>query len=119
MIQVIKHGAYQLNEADNSYKIIILDNSKFLSWNPLSGEIIDSTKSKPQSNSTLSIGKYFLYNVENEKELTNCLHLELLLGKRKWQAYVLPLGLPTKKQKNTKIIPTTEVITMSRFIERN
>jgi len=118
MIQVLKHGEYRLDEAETLSRIFILDNSKYFNWNTSAGELTDCTKDKPKINSTLSIGKYFLYNVTNETILTNCLHLELLLGKRKWQAYILPLGFPTKKQRNVKILPTKEIITISRFGEK-
>lgn len=111
MIKIIKRGDYQLVEIKKNTKVFILDNTKAFTWVDTSAEFIEYNPRVEQQATTLSRGKYFLYEVHDEKPFSDTLHWELYLGKRTWQGYLLPDGLPSKKEKTKKIFPTEELIT--------
>lgn len=112
MIKILKRGSYQLYEIDNFTKMFCLDNLRTYKWMNTTTEFFEN-QNNIQPITTLAIGRYFLYDVNEEEALTNLQHLELYLGKRTWQGYLLPGGLPTKKEKKKKIVPTEEIITKS------
>lgn len=115
MIKLIKEGRYTLLETKNETKILILDDIHKFAWINVSniGEILVTTHKTLRKDCLLSIGKYRLYDVKDEPDLTDLIHLELLVGDGMWQGYLLPLGLPTTTKKRGRIIPTEEIITVS------
>ena len=113
MIQLIQGGHYKLIESKSQTKVLTLDGEQVLAWinaNDI-GEILIASHKKHAIDCILSVGKYRLYNVKDEPNLTDLLHLELHVGNGTWQGYLLPTGLPEGKKKRNRIIPTTEVIT--------
>jgi len=85
---------------------------EWITWKGI-GELNLSARKIEQTESVLSLGKYRLYDVNNEPAITEMKHLELLVGKGKWQGYLLPDGLPGVKDKKVRIISTSERITLS------
>lgn len=77
------------------------------------GEILVASHTPHKADHILAIGRYRLYEVKNEPDLTDLVHLELLAGNGVWQGYLLPTGLPTDQKKRNRIIPTKEIITKS------
>ncbi|MBI5044793.1 MAG: hypothetical protein HZC02_02605 [Candidatus Levybacteria bacterium] len=115
MIHLIQHGTYQLIETKRHTKILHLDNKKKFAWVVAGtiGEILVTSHKKFQTDHILSLGKYRLYDIKDEADLTDLIHLELMVGNGVWQGYLLPSGLPTDKKKRNRIIPTQETITKS------
>jgi hypothetical protein len=115
MIKIIQDGSYQLIETKGQTKILNLDDKKFFAWVNAAdiGEILVTSQNIHKSDCILSIGKYRLYEVNEEPEFADLQHLELFVGNGIWQGYLLPTGLPTKQKKRNRIIPTNEVITKS------
>ncbi len=113
MIQVIREGSYQLIETKDQTKNLILDNKDSFAWVYAAdiGEILVTTHKKHKTDCVLSIGRYKLYVVKNEPDLTDLQHLELYVGDNSWQGYLLTNGLPTDEKRRNRIIPTDEVIT--------
>lgn len=116
MIKVLRSGTYELLETKAQTKILILDTKKTFAWVNIRtiGEILVTSHKVHKTDTTLAVGTYRLYNVENEPKLSDQIHLELALGQGLWQGYLLPTGLPTKTDKRNRIIPTHEVITKSQ-----
>lgn len=116
MIKLLKEGNYRLIETGRQIKILYLNGTKNFAWinAPPIGEILVSSYKPHKTDHILSTGKYRLYDVENEQNLTDLLHLELMVGEGVWQGYLLPLGLPNGIRKR-RIIPTSEVITKALF----
>lgn len=56
---------------------------------------------------------YRIYKVKNEPKLIDLLHLELSVGKNKWQGYLLLTGLPTKNKIRSRIVPSEEIISLN------
>lgn len=113
MIKTIKQGDYKLLETKNQSKILILDNTKGYAWINAAGigEILVATRRTQETDTTLAVGKYRLYEVKDEPKISDLVHLELMAGQGVWQGYLLLTELPTDKKSKSRIIPTTEVIT--------
>lgn len=114
MIKVIKTGRFCLIQTKKRVKHLILDTKYSCAWtdDPRLGELLVLSKNPLESEQTVA-GKYRLYEVISEPQLTNVFHLELLISRGLWQGYLLPSGLPDHDHKRTQIIPTQEQITRS------
>ena len=112
MIRIERNGEYRLIETKHNTKILYLDNEVFAWLEPAGiGEILVTSHVEHKADCVLSVGEYALYDVEDEPELSDQLHLELEAGEDVWQGYLLLTGLPDDEKKRSRIIPTREVIT--------
>ncbi len=114
MISLKNSGKYSLVETVDKTKILTLDEKPSFAWVNAEGigEILIMIKKKFTVEKILSVGTYRLYNVKNEKKLTDLEHLELFVGNGMWQGYLLPTGLPNGAIRK-RIIATREIITKS------
>ena len=112
MIRLIDGGEYNLSETKNQTKILTLTNRTF-AWIYAKGigEILVRTYRKHKVNHFLALGHYRIYQVKDEKSLTDLEHLELEVGHSVWQGYLLPTGLPTSRNRRNRIITSNEIIT--------
>ena len=112
MIRLLRQGYYKLMETPKSTKILSLDDKRNFAWINAKniGEILVTLQNPHDKNSVLAIGKYRLYKVKNEPELTDLLHLELSVGEGRWQGYLLPVGMPNGVRRR-RILPINEIIT--------
>lgn len=112
MIRLLKEGTYRLIESKSQTKILTLDSQFSYAWIMAYdiGEILVSSHQTHAEDCVLSVGKYRIYEVEQESNLSDQLHIELCVGTGLWQGYLLPTGLPTETKKRSRIIPTQEVI---------
>lgn len=117
MIKLVKEGKYELFESKSQTKILTLD-KKIYAWINAQGigEILVYIYKIPPLDCILSAGNYRLYEVKNEPNLTDLLHLELFVGNGIWQGYLLISGLPGRGKKRVRIIPTNEKITVPSSI---
>lgn len=115
MITVIRTGAYRLFETHEKKGLLVLDGKSIYSWDLKNTpeKLWISPRTSIKTHTTLSTGKYRLYDVKNESNLTENLHLELMIAQGKWQGYVLPTGFPREVNTKKQIIPTEERITCS------
>lgn len=115
MIKLLQEGHYKLIETKGQTKILVLDDKRVFAWvNALEiGEILVASHKTHKTDNILAIGRYRLYEIKDEPDLTDLLHLELLVGDGVWQGYLLTTGLPTDEKKRNRIIPTKEIITKS------
>ncbi len=112
MITLRQNGTYRLIETKHNTKILYLDDVVFAWLEPAGiGEILVASHDKHAADCVLSVGQYTLYDVVDEPDLSDQLHLELEAGMQMWQGYLLPTGLPDDDKKRRRIIPTHEVIT--------
>jgi hypothetical protein len=111
MIRLLEKGDYKLIETKGQTKILILDGKSF-AWVSAGdiGEILVASHKSHVVDHFLAIGKYRMYDVEDEPNLADTQHLELLVGEGFWQGYLLPTGLPEGENKKNRIIPTVETI---------
>jgi len=112
MITLIDEGKYKLLETKGQIKILTLNGENTYAWVDLEGigEILVSSHRPHETDTTLGLGRFKLYGVEDEPKLSDQLHLELSVGEGAWQGYLLPTGLPEGKKVRSRIIPTKETI---------
>lgn len=113
MIKLIQSGDYVLVETKGQTRILTLDGKKTFAWVNVNniGEILVASHKTHETDNILAIGKYRMYDVNDEPKLTDLIHLELLVGEGTWQGYLLLNGLPQGSKKRNRIIPTNEIIT--------
>ena len=113
MIKLVQEGQYELIETKEQTKILTLDGKRVFAWVEAMGigEILVTSHNPHKVNHFLSVGNYRLYEVKDEPDLTDLLHLELHVGNGTWQGYLLTTGLPTDEKRRNRIIPTMEIIT--------
>ena len=116
MIKLVQSGTYQLIETKAQIKILTLDKTLVYAWVYAEeiGEILVASHNPHTTDHLLAMGKYRLYEVEDELRLTDTLHLELLVGEGVWQGYLLITGLPDDEKKRSRIIPTHELVSRSQ-----
>lgn len=112
MIKILDSGNYKLVETKKNVKALMLDDKSVFLWrNTGCNGNLEYIKLDPNQICCLfSANNYRLYDVVNEPDLKNGIHLELYAGKRRWQAYLLTKGLPTVKTKKKPITNIDEVI---------
>lgn len=115
MIKLLKKGKYSLVETRSDTKVLKLDKKTFV-WvfTESIGEILVATHRIHKTDQKLAKGEYRLYDVEDEPDLVDQLHLELAIGEGEWQGYLLPTGFPRDKKTRRRIIPTNEIITLTQ-----
>jgi hypothetical protein len=120
MITLIRAGLYKLIETKHHTKVLYLDNDIYAWVEPANiGEILVASRKVHKTDCVLSLGHYRIYDVEDESTLSDQMHLELEVGRRHWQGYLLLSGLPDSHKKRGRIIPTLEVITANpRYAHR-
>lgn len=111
MITVLQKGLYTLIETRDHVKILTLDDKVYV-WITAEniGEILVSSHNPHKADHVLATGAYRIYEVEDEPDLADLRHLELNVGERLWQGYLLLTGLPDDDKKSSRIIPTHEVV---------
>ncbi len=112
MIRLLESGKYSVFETGGHTRILeIVDKYNFAWIHTNVGEILVASQQEFKPKELVAEGNYRLYDVKNEPELTDLIHLELFVGEGKWQGYLLPTGFPEAKKKRSRIIPTNEIIT--------
>lgn len=111
MIKLVKQGTYKLIETKHNTKILYLDHKTY-AWVEIVGlgEILIASHKAHKTDCVLGVGEYHIYDVIDEPTLSDQLHLELEVGHRAWQGYLLLTGLPTATKKRKRIVPTREII---------
>jgi hypothetical protein len=111
MIKLIKKGKYSLVETRNDVKVLKLDRKTYV-WifTKSIGEMLVTTHRSHKTDQKLAKGEYRIYDVEDEPDLVDQLHLELAIGEGDWQGYLLPTGFPKDDKTRSRIIPTGELI---------
>ena len=110
MIKIVSKGDYILHEEDKNKKILQLDDIKPLLWED--ENVIHSANQNFVPKRILSSGKYRLYKVSNEPNLTDNYHLELYVGSKKWQGYLLPTNILKMRKQAIPITASNELISV-------
>jgi hypothetical protein len=112
MKKLIKEGNYILIETKMNTKVLILQHTGIFAWvNAFGiGELLVKTERKFSLQNILATGSFKLYDIIDEPNLTDLQHLELEVGKDKWQGYLLTRGLPNARERKHRIIPTYELV---------
>jgi hypothetical protein len=111
MVRIIQTGTYRLYATGTKTNILDLD-GRLYSWSKL-GDAPDSLRITHRSSSVqqiLATGSYRLYEVEDEPRFSPSQHLELNVGPKLWQGYLLAVGLPVHPNTQTPIAVTSQTI---------
>lgn len=111
MITLLESGWYKLTETKGGTKMLFLDDHAY-AWVYAKGigEMLVASYREFSDDAVLSLGQFKLYDVEDEEEYSDHLHLELEVANGSWQGYLLLTGLPDGRKKRARIVPTTELI---------
>lgn len=111
MIRVLNEGEYKLAVTPSHEKILFLDRRTY-TWlfSRGKGQLLAHGTKNYKTDHLLAQGRYRLYDVVDEAELSGYKHLELCLGGYKWQGYILLKGLPTARHPKAMIFATKEII---------
>lgn len=111
MITLISRGVYRLVVSKDKKNILYLGDQGYL-WSHVKGigELLSFSKHAHESQYVLAQGIFRIYSVKREPAYVDLQHLELAIGARGWQGYLLLTGLPTERKIRSRIVPTEEVI---------
>lgn len=114
MITILSRGHYELAETKNHIKILRLNTGAYAWIQPAArSELLVGSKRIHTDSRILSKGEYYMFDVDDEPELADTIHLELAVGDGVWQGYLLPTGLPGGRKPRAMIVPTQESIIMN------
>lgn len=112
MIGIDQTGFYKLIETKSNTKVLYLGRQVYAWIEPKDiGEILVVSRRVHRTDCVLAMGRYNIYDVFDEPNLSDMQHLELEVGRNNWQGYLLLTGLPNKNKKRARIIPSHEIIT--------
>ncbi len=115
MIKLTQQGNYVLVSTKDHKTLLSLDGTHYLwSYAPKIGDLLTFSKHEHASDYVMARGNYRLYTVKNEATLVDLEHLELAVGRGKWQGYLLLTGLPTASKLRSRIVATEEIISGKR-----
>jgi len=116
MIRLIEKGAYRLVTTTDKMRVLYLGDQGYLwSYAKGIGDLLSFSRHPHKPRYVLARGDYRIYEVEKEADYVDLQHMELSLGPRAWQGYLLLTGLPTTTKIRSRIVPTDEVIGSRRI----
>ena len=120
MIKLIDQGEYTMVRTKDHKTLLCLGEKGYLlSYAPKIGELLTFSKRERKTDYIIARGNYRIYRVKDDPELVDLEHLELSLGRGKWQGYLLLTGLPTLRKLRRRIVPTDEVITGRKYKQKS
>lgn len=111
MVRLINDGTFRLMETNHGIKLLKL-NHKMYAWivAPRIGSLLIYSAYPHKIVDILSRGHFQLYSVIDDAHLSDGLHLEVEVGERSWQGYLLLTGLPDRVNTRKPIMPTRELV---------
>lgn len=116
MITLLTKGTYTLLGTKDNSKILSFDkNERVYSWIVYdnTGELKHIVYKHFDNEYLISVGKYRMYEVKDEINFSDAIHLEFLVGDGVWQGHLLREGLPNGNENHYTIAPTKELISRS------
>lgn len=115
MIKLLHKGHYKVIGTPARHLMLYLGTQPY-HWAYAAGigDILTYSKTKHRQKYLLVEGEYRLYGVKDEPKLIDLKHLELSVGPKKWQGYLLLTGLPNYQKIRSRIEPTNELISKER-----
>lgn len=114
---VNKEGNYELFETTNGNELLVLNKNEWyalLSGNK--GDIIVRSDSDHDKKKTLQKGRFFLANFADDPEFNDLPHLFMAKGSH-YTEMILPNGLPTKSDRQKKLIRVKDRLAKSKVNE--
>ena len=112
-----KEGKYELFETNHGNEILNLDDKKFYAFvEGDKGDVIVYSDSDHKKKKTISKGKYYYADFEDDPEFKDMRHLFMEDGS-KFKEIILPQGLPKEKDYQKKLVRTDEKISKKKVEE--
>jgi hypothetical protein len=112
-----KEGDYELFKTTEGHQILNIKDKDFYALvEGQKGDIIVHSDSDHKKDKTISKGKYFFAEFEDDPEFQDMPHLFLKDG-NKYRELILPNGLPTKNDHQKKLVRTNKKLPASKVEE--
>lgn len=112
-----KEGKYDLFDTTEDHQILNLDDKKFFAIvEGQKGDIIVHSDSDHEKKKSVSKGKYYYANFDDDPEFKDMAHLFMEDGS-KFREFILPEGFPTKKDHQKKLVRPDEKLTKKKVEE--
>jgi hypothetical protein len=110
--KVERKGRYELFLTTNDNTILTLDETLwFAIAEGQQGDIIVKSNSDHSKKETLQTGKYFLVDFNDDPVFRDMPHLLLENESDRYDEWILPKGLPSRRDKQVKLIRSSHTIT--------
>ncbi|HEX6314774.1 MAG TPA: hypothetical protein VFZ73_07940 [Gemmatimonadaceae bacterium] len=107
---VQRRGQYTLFETPRGNRILHLGGNEWFAWvRGEQGEILVRSDADHDRETTLGQGEFYLVDFENDASFTDVPHL-FLENEGAFQEVILPNGLPTARDLQTRIVSTEKTI---------
>lgn len=113
MIRLIQWGNYRLAMIAEGNAFISIDDDVYSLYPDY--KTMESSEADMDAALTLHHGDYKLYDVYDEPQLTETIHLELEDEDGYIKSYLLPQGLPVNSKRRVRQLTTTQQITHSGY----
>lgn len=112
-----KEGKYELFKTSHGHEILNLEDKDFYALvEGQQGDIIVHSDSDHKKQRSISKGKYYYADFDNDPEFQDMIHLFMEDGE-KYRELVLPEGLPTKSDHQKKLVRTKDKLSKSKVEE--
>ncbi len=112
MIKLLEKGTYRLGLNKAKQRLLFLGEHRYVwSHTNKAGDTLSVYKEPYKLGSILEEGVYKVYKVKNEPKYVDLHHLELLPQPGTRQGYLVLTELPTDQKVESRILPTSEIIT--------
>lgn len=112
-----KEGKYELFKTTHGHQILNLEDEEFYAMvKGQQGDIIVHSDSDHKKNKTISKGKFFYADFDDDPAFKDMDHLFMEDGK-KFREILLPEGLPTKSNTQKKLVRTKEKLSKNKVQE--
>lgn len=117
-INIKRKGNYETFKTTKGHKILVLDDKDYYAWvDTAQGHILIQSDADHQREKILNQGDYVFAIPHDEPTMREDMgHLELKEAE-KYHTYILPNGLPDRKDEQKKIVSTDEYISENKIDE--
>ena len=112
-----REGKYELFKTTHGHQILNLEDKDFYALvEGQKGDVIVHSDSDHQKDKTVSKGKFYYANFEDDPEFKDMLHLFMEDGKH-YRELILPQGFPNKSNHQKKLVRTVEKLSEDKVME--
>jgi hypothetical protein len=117
-VKVKAAGRYELREDEHRHRFLVLDGKGWYVW--IDGQkspiIVRAAREHPAAR-PVQRGRFYLVDFRGDPEFRDMPHLFLQKGAR-YREFVLPNGLPTKRDPQKRLVVTRKLISSRKLEQR-
>ena len=116
-VKVEDKGHYDLFETTNGNHILVFNDERWFAWvEGQQGEILVHTDSDHDKDHTVQEGQFYLADFEDDPKFQDNPHL-FLQKEDRFEEAILPNGLPTKQDKQKRIVAADETVVQDELTD--